>query len=361
MNYTTELIYTLTALICSACIAFALTPAVRVLAFKINAVDVPKDNRRMHKSKMPLLGGLSIFLAFVVSVLAFCEVSKQIVALLIGALVIVVTGVADDKYNLKPIVKLVMQIVAALIIVLSGIRIEHIKIFGRLFYFGKLSIPITILWIVAMTNATNLIDGLDRLSCGVSAVSASSMLIALFFLPDTPYYAIILLSILAGSCIGFLPYNLNPAKIFMGDTGSMFLGFTLSVISIMGLFKSTAVFAFWIPFLIFIVPLGDTTFAFIRRILHGKSPFSADRGHIHHRLIDAGFSQKQVVAILCVISAIFGISAILYSVGRFKGSLLVVISAVAILLVNWRCITKNDTTKEETGIDFNKIEKNENL
>lgn len=175
-------------------------------------------------------------------------------------------------------------------------------------------------------------------------------------MPDTPYYVILLTAILAGSCIGFLPYNFNPAKIFMGDTGAMFLGFTLSVISILGVFKTTAVISYWVPFIAFAVPLFDTLFAFVRRILHGKSPFSADRGHIHHRLIDMGFNQKQSVTILYAITAIFGIAAVLWAIKKPIGGLLIIVSALIILYINWQFITKNEKTREETGLGLRHLE-----
>lgn len=369
MNYTLidqntviSFIYVSIALICSACIAFTMTPVARVIAFKIGAVDVPKDKRRMHRVAMPLMGGVAIYTAFVITTLAFCDLSanaKEIFGLLAGATFIVITGILDDKFNLKPILKLLMQIVAAIIVALCGVTVDNIGIFmsnGELLSLGMFSVPITVLWIVGMTNAVNLIDGLDGLSCGVSAISALSILISSFFMPDTPLYATLLTAILAGSCIGFLPYNFNPAKIFMGDTGSMFLGFSLSVISILGVFKTTAVISYWVPFIAFAVPIFDTSFAFIRRILNGKSPFSADRGHIHHRLIDMGFNQRQSVTILYAISAIFGIAATLWAIKKPVAGFVIIISAIIILFINWRFITKNDTTRQETGLGLSHLE-----
>lgn len=354
MNFTEisheSLIYIGIAMICAACIAFTMTPLARVMAYKIGAVDVPKDKRRMHRVAMPLLGGIAIFAAFVITTLAFCDLTTntlQIFGLLCGSAIIVVTGVFDDKISLNPLLKLFLQILAACVVAFCGIRIEYI---GGLINLGNLSIPATVFWIVAVTNAVNLIDGLDGLSCGVSAISALSILVSSFFMPDMPYFAILLTAILAGSCIGFLPYNFNPAKIFMGDTGAMFLGFSLSVISILGVFKTDAIISFCVPFIAFAVPLCDTAFAFIRRILQGKSPFSADRGHIHHRLIDMGFNQKQSVTILYAISTICGIAAILWAINRPVGGIVVIVSAIVILFINWRFITKNDETRQETGL-----------
>lgn len=355
-------IYIAIALICSACIAFTMTPVARVIAFKIGAVDVPKDKRRMHRVAMPLMGGVAIYTAFVITTLAFCDLSanaKEIFGLLAGATLIVITGILDDKYNLNPFVKLGMQFVSAIVVALCGVTIDKIGIFmgnGEMLSLEMFSIPLTVLWIVGMTNAVNLIDGLDGLSCGVSAISALSILISSFFMADTPFFATLLTAILAGSCVGFLPYNFNPAKIFMGDTGSMFLGFSLSAISILGVFKTTAVISYWVPFIAFAVPLFDTTFAFIRRILKGKSPFSADRGHIHHRLIDMGFNQRQSVTILYAISAIFGIAAILWAIKKPIAGFVIIVCAIIILFINWRFITKSDTTRQETGLGLSHLE-----
>ncbi|MBR5554203.1 MAG: undecaprenyl/decaprenyl-phosphate alpha-N-acetylglucosaminyl 1-phosphate transferase [Clostridia bacterium] len=363
INYNSpqQFLYVIIALICSACIAFTMTPIARVLAFKIGAVDIPKDSRRMHRVAMPLLGGVAIFTAFVVTVLAFCDLKENyriILGLLGGASIIVATGILDDKFSLNPFLKLFLQIVAALVVALCGITIDNVGIFnsnGELFSLGSFSIPITVIWIVAVTNAVNLIDGLDGLSCGVSTISALSILVSSFFMTDVPPIAILLTAILAGSCLGFLPYNFNPAKIFMGDTGSMFLGFTLSTISVIGVFKTDAIIAYWVPFIAFAVPLFDTTFAFVRRILQGKSPFSADRGHIHHKLIDMGFNQKQSVTILYAISAIFGIASMLWAINRPIGGIVVIVCALIILFINWRFITKNDTTRQETGLGLSHL------
>lgn len=190
-------------------------------------------------------------------------------------------------------------------------------------HLGWLSVPVTVIWIVGMTNAVNLIDGLDGLSCGVSSISSLTLLVIALLVGEPP--VALLVAALAGACLGFLPYNMNPAKIFMGDTGSTFLGYVLAVISIQGLFKMYTLISFVVPFLLFGLPIFDTCFAFIRRIAHGQSPMHADRGHVHHRLIDMGFSQKQAVAVLYVITAILGLSAVVLTTsGAVKAMLLLV-------------------------------------
>ena len=200
---------------------------------------------------------------------------------------------------------------------------------------GWLSIPFTIIWIIACTNAVNLIDGLDGLAVGISAISSISMMIVSMILPAGIVGIPLILACLAGACVGFMPYNINPAKIFMGDVGSQFLGFVLSCISIMGLFKFHAIITFLIPLLSLAVPLGDTIFAFFRRILHGQSPFHADRGHIHHKLIDMGMSQKQAVAVLYAVSAVLGLIAVLIAGPGTGIRIVCIVVAFVISLTVW--------------------------
>lgn len=318
----------LAALVVSFLIALILTPVVRNLAVKVGAVDVPKDNRRMHKRPIPLMGGLAIFLGFLLGALLFVPLNGQYRALLLGSVIIVVLGIFDDIYDLRALFKLVVQIIAAMIAVVGGNVITDLSnpnIFSSnpYWHLGWLSVPVTVIWIVGMTNAVNLIDGLDGLSCGVSSISSLTLLVIALLVREPP--VALLVAALAGACLGFLPYNMNPAKIFMGDTGSTFLGYVLAVISIQGLFKMYTLISFVVPFLLFGLPIFDTCFAFIRRIAHGQSPMHADRGHVHHRLIDMGFSQKQAVAVLYVITAILGLSAVVLTTsGAVKAMLLLV-------------------------------------
>lgn len=302
------------ALLVAAVVAFITTPVVRSLAFRIGAVDVPKDNRRMHNHPIPRMGGLAIFFGFILSAIIFVPLETPIRGMLLGGVIIVILGIFDDIYALPAKPKFLIQIVSALIAVLMGNQIDVLSnpnIFSSDPYWelGWLSIPISVLWIVGITNAVNLIDGLDGLACGVSTISSLTMLVIALVAAE-PQVAF-LMAALAGGCIGFLPYNLNPAKIFMGDTGSTFLGFILATVSIQGLFKSYAIISFAVPFLMLGLPIFDTCFAIFRRVSHGQSPMSPDRGHIHHRLIDMGFNQKQAVAVLYVISAILGLSAVM--------------------------------------------------
>lgn len=313
------------ALFAAAVVAFITTPVVRSLAFKIGAVDVPRDNRRMHNHPIPRMGGLAIFFGFILSALIFIPLTTPLRGMLLGAVIIVILGIFDDIYALPAMPKFLIQILAALIAVLMGNRIDILSnpnIFSSDPYWvlGWLSIPISVIWIVGITNAVNLIDGLDGLACGVSTISSMTMLVIALTVAEAQ--VAILMAALAGACIGFLPYNLNPAKIFMGDTGSTFLGFVLATVSIQGLFKSYAIISFAVPFLVLGLPIFDTCFAILRRLARGQSPMAPDRGHIHHRLIDMGFTQKQAVAVLYLISAILGLSAVVLTTNNAMKAML---------------------------------------
>lgn len=321
------------ALLAAAIVALISTPVVRTLAFRVGAVDVPKDARRMHDHPIPRMGGLAIFFGFILSVLLFLPLTEQLRGMLLGAVVIVILGIFDDIYALPAKPKFLVQILAALLAVLAGNRIfflSNINVFSAdpYWYLGWLSIPVSVFWIVGITNAVNLIDGLDGLACGVSTISSMTMLVIALMVSE-PDVAV-LMAALAGACLGFLPYNLNPARIFMGDTGSTFLGFILAVVSIQGLFKFYTIISFAVPFLMLGLPIFDTTFAILRRLAKGQSPMTPDRGHIHHRLIDMGFSQKQAVAVLYLISAILGLSAVVLTTsGVLKAMLFLLALCIA--------------------------------
>lgn len=327
----------LAAFFLSGVLSFLLTPPVKRLAYKIGAVDVPKDTRRMHKRPIPRLGGLAIFFAFLISAVLVGKINPQRVWILIGAVVIVALGIVDDRKALGAKFKFVIQILAAAIpVVLGGLRIEVFTnpfIFSDSLYWsvGALSIPITIIWIVAITNAVNLIDGLDGLAVGVSSIASMTMLAVALFIGEIEIAVI--LAALAGACVGFMPYNLNPAQIFMGDTGSTFLGYMLATMSIQGLFKVYALISFAVPFLILGLPIFDTGFAMLRRVLSGRSPFSPDRGHVHHRLIDMGFNQKQAVAILYVISVVLGLIAVVLTTSGELRAMFIVAAVIITLIV----------------------------
>lgn len=321
----------------AAVLSYFFTPPVKNFAHKVGAIDVPKDARRMHKKPIPRLGGLAIYGGFLCSILIFGQLDETMLCVLLGAAIIVALGIFDDVLALGAKLKFVVQIVAAAIPVCIGDL--QIGLFTNLnplsdtpfVHLGILSVPVTIIWIVGITNAVNLIDGLDGLAVGVSSIAAITMLAVALLTGNMPIA--ITMAALAGACIGFMPYNLNPAKIFMGDTGSTFLGYMLATVSIMGLFKFYAVISFAVPFLILGLPIFDTANAIIRRVAAGRSPMSPDRGHVHHKLIDMGFNQKQAVAILYAISATLGLTAVvLTSSGEVKAIVLLLAVLAAILV-----------------------------
>ena len=321
----------------AAVLSYFFTPPVKNFAHKVGAIDVPKDARRMHKKPITRLGGLAIYGGFLCSILIFGQLDETMLCVLLGAAIIVALGIFDDVLALGAKLKFVVQIVAAAIPVCIGDL--QIGLFTNLnplsdtpfVHLGILAVPVTIIWIVGITNAVNLIDGLDGLAVGVSSIAAITMLAVALLTGNMPIA--ITMAALAGACIGFMPYNLNPAKIFMGDTGSTFLGYMLATVSIMGLFKFYAVISFAVPFLILGLPIFDTANAIIRRVAAGRSPMSPDRGHVHHKLIDMGFNQKQAVAILYAISATLGLTAVvLTSSGEVKAIVLLLAVLAAILV-----------------------------
>ena len=346
-----KLVFALVAFVCAALLAYSITPAVRVLAFKIGAVDIPLDGRRIHKKPIPRIGGLAIYLSFLITTLLFCDVSRVLVTIWIGGFALVAIGILDDIFRLNAWIKLIVQVTVAVFAVFNGNLIDHINLGGYI-SLGIFSFPLTILWIVGLTNAINFIDGLDGLACGVSAISTVSMLLVVLLHGDL--VSTLLCGILLGSCIGFLPFNSNPARIFMGDTGALFLGFTLSILSVNGVFKLHAVLSFIVPLIMFALPLFDTLFAIVRRVLAGKSPFAPDRGHIHHRLIDMGFTQKESVRILYAICGILGLVAVfcteaMFDRFRVAKAIAIAVIAIAILIINF-LIMRCPGTRRHSGL-----------
>lgn len=318
--------------IVSLLISFIATPIVRRLSIKVGAVDIPKDERRVHKEPMPLMGGVAIYLAVAIVMLVFLPLNETTFSILLGGTIIVISGILDDLKELSPKAKFTFQIVAGLVLILGDVKVDFItNPFSRdssLIHLSWLSVPITLFWVVGITNTLNIIDGLDGLSAGVAMISSFSLMVVAgkFGIVNI----IILAAAMAGACLGFLPYNFNPAKIFMGDTGSLFLGFMLAAISIEGVMKSVATIAVVAPILILGVPIFDTTFAICRRLLNGQSIVAADKGHLHHRLLNRGYSQRKSVLILYSVSAFFGLFAILVSKANSKQA---VYLSVAMLIV----------------------------
>ncbi|RKD31383.1 MraY family glycosyltransferase [Thermohalobacter berrensis] len=316
-------------------IAYILTPLAKWIANKIGAIDIPKDNRRVHKRPIPRLGGLAIYLATMVSMLIFLPINKTLFSIMIGSTIIVITGIIDDTKSISPKVKLLGQIIAALILIWGDIKIEFItNPFDEadgMMYLKVFAVPVTVFWVVGITNTLNLIDGLDGLAAGVASIAA----IFFIFVASSQGIAVAALmsAIIAGACIGFLPHNFNPAKIFMGDTGALFLGYMLSVVAIEGVMKSVAALTIGVPILILGLPIFDTTFAIIRRFLNRKPIMEADKGHLHHRLLEWGLTHRQTVVVLYGISSILGgLAIVLTDMEPSKGVILLGIVLTFILL-----------------------------
>ena len=311
------------AFITAILVSYFITPWVMKLAKKVGAIDIPADNRRVHINPMPRLGGLAIFAGFLAAAFVTLDFAtiRNFAGIIGGATIVVIVGFYDDIKPISAGKKLAFQIIAAAMVVYGGGIV--IKGFTNpLFFlmpdakiyisFGILAIPVTIFWIVGVTNAVNLIDGMDGLAAGISVISSVTLMIVAIITADggSRSFVIALSAGLAGAAIGFLPYNFNPAKIFMGDTGSMLLGFMLAVISIMGAMKGAATFSIAVPLLAVGVPIFDTLLAMIRRVINRKPVMEADKGHLHHRLMDKGFSHKQTVLSIYLISIFLGLAAI---------------------------------------------------
>lgn len=321
--------------------SLGMTPVVKRLAVRFGVIDVPKDNRRMHKKPIPLMGGLAIYVSFLAVTLAVAHFEKKLVLTLIGATMITVLGIIDDKYALAPVPKLFVQIAAAALPVIGGVRIGFLNPFGvavRSYWFlGWLSIPLTIIWIVGVTNAINFVDGLDGLAGGVSTIACLSLL-ATALLTGASYNSLILLSALIGACLGFLPYNFHPASIFMGDTGSTLLGYMLSVIAVSGMFKTTIAVSFIIPVIALGMPIVDTAFVIVRRVMNGKSPMSPDKTHLHHRLIEMGLSQVAVVLIIYALCAVCAVISVGLAAGNNPNAWWTVLAFYILLIILVRMI-----------------------
>lgn len=356
------------AFLMSFIVTFMATPYTIKIAHKVGAVDVPKDERRMHKKAMPKFAGPAVILGFLASVIyLFIIMSMEntinlfgpesygmkLLGMFLGIVVISITCIIDDLITIRPLVKLIGQVIAAIVVVVFGVRIGDFNIaFFNTSELGEIfSIILTIIWIVGVTNAINLIDGLDGLAAGISVISAISLLV-IFVLNGSPLVSIVLITALAGALVGFLPFNFSPAKTFIGDTGSNFLGFSLSIIAILGVAKTYTIAVIVLPLIVLGLPIFDTLWAIIRRLIKGKSIkaiFKADKGHLHHRIVAKGYSQKQAVLILYGIGATFGIFAvILLDSGIWKALsfLLMVIVAIGLGYKNFQ-EDKNESKKYE--------------
>lgn len=353
--------------------AFVITPYTIRLAKKVGAVDIPND-RRVNKKPMPRLGGLAVIAGFLVSVIYLVisasiegkinlledSLNIKLVGILGGMLVLGIVCYIDDIKDIKPLAKLAGQVIAAIIVASSGVLIDNFTIpfkENSVVLNEVFSFILTVGWIVGITNAINLIDGLDGLSSGITLISCLS-LVVVFALNESPLIAIILITALAGAIVGFLPYNFNPAKTFIGDVGSNFMGFALAIISILGVAKTYTAIVLIAPIMILALPIFDTIWAIIRRIIKSKSikgVFKADRGHLHHKLMAKGYTQKQSVLILYGATATLGMTAIiLLDSGIWKAASFALL-VIAIVAIGYRDFVKLSVFKE---VEIKKESKN---
>lgn len=320
-------------------VALAITPLIILLAKKTGAMDAP-NARKVHKKPIPRIGGLAIYAGFMASIIFVvikygldAEMIRETIGLMLSGTLIVALGLVDDYKNLPAKIKLLGQICAAAMLVLVfDVRIDFVTDpFGDYIYLDNfpiphLAIPVTMFWLVGLTNTVNLIDGLDGLAAGVAAIASFTIL--LVALEQGFILVAVMTAALAGAAVGFLKYNFNPAEIFMGDTGSMFLGFMLAGISVTGAVKSVATIALVVPIFALGLPILDTTFAIVRRVRGGVPIFKPDKGHLHHRLLSVGFTQRQAVLLMYVISALFGLSAIALTAVSYQIAILILFIVV---------------------------------
>ncbi len=296
-------LYHLIAFLVSAVVVLWTTPVVKTIGIKSGRVDQP-GGRKVHQRPMVRLGGVSIFVGTLIALLTVwwsggfgilpIEKEWEVWGVTLGGLAFFLIGLADDLFSLSPFIRLLMQATVAAIAWWMGVQIDFLNVpFDGLVQIGWLSLPITVIWLVGMANAINWIDGLDGLAAGVSGIAAVVMLVVTLFMQQPA--AALIAAALAGGALGFLRYNFNPAQIFMGDGGAYFMGFTLAGVGVIGLVKSTAVTAVLLPYLILAVPIVDMSAVILARLRHGKSPFVADKRHLHHRLLQAGLSQRLAV------------------------------------------------------------------
>lgn len=328
-----------------------LFPMVKWISYHVGALDYPNE-RKVHKKPMPVMGGLMIYLGFLFGYMLFAPQSTQMLAILIASFIVVITGILDIIKPLRAREKLVGQVVAALIIVFYGkILLNDISFFGYYFDFGWLAYPITIVFIVAVMNCINLIDGLDGLADGISMIFFITIGVLAFIMHNLGSLEITIAFIMIGACLGFLIFNFNPAKIFMGEIGSMFLGFMIAVVCLLG-FKAVTLTSLVVPMLILAIPILDTLFAILRRIIHHKPIYEADRQHLHHQLLNKKFSQKTTVLIIYAVSILFSSASVFYVLKDRKIGAIIYI--ILVLLITWVVLATNIVT-DNAKLNLKKI------
>lgn len=346
-----EIIEVLKIVIIVAAFTALLFPMIKWISYHVGALDYPNE-RKVHKKPMPVMGGLMIYLGFLFGYMLFAPQSTQMLAILIASFIVVITGILDVIKPLRAREKLVGQVVAALIIVFYGkILLNDISFFGYYFDFGWLAYPITLVFIVAVMNCINLIDGLDGLADGISMIFFITIGVLAFIMHNLGSLEITIAFIMIGACLGFLIFNFNPAKIFMGEIGSMFLGFMIAVVCLLG-FKAVTLTSLVVPMLILAIPILDTLFAILRRIIHHKPIYEADKQHLHHQLLNKKFSQKTTVLIIYAVSILFSSASIFYVLKDRKIG--AIIYVILVLLITWVVLTTNIVT-DNAKLNLKKI------
>ncbi|QLK85522.1 glycosyltransferase family 4 protein [Staphylococcus sp. 17KM0847] len=317
--------YTLTLIVVSMIISLIVTPIAIAISKKLDIVDKP-NIRKVHTKPISMMGGAVVLISFFIGVWLGNPIEREIKPLLLGAIVIYLVGLIDDLYDLKPTLKLLGQIVAASIVVMYGVTIDFISLpMGLTIHFGWLSIPITILWFVAIINAINLIDGLDGLAAGVSTIALIT--VAFIAILQGNIFIIMICSVLIGALLGFLVFNFHPAKIFLGDNGALLLGFIIGFVSLLG-FKNITLISLFFPVVILAVPFIDTLFAMIRRFKKGQHIMQADKSHLHHKLLALGYTHRQTVVLIYAIAIMFSVVSIILYLSQPWGVFLMVILIV---------------------------------
>ncbi|MBI4279946.1 MAG: undecaprenyl/decaprenyl-phosphate alpha-N-acetylglucosaminyl 1-phosphate transferase [Armatimonadetes bacterium] len=338
-------------------VSHALVPMVRRLARRVGAVDMP-GGRRINRRPIPRLGGLAMYAGFVGALLLAIPLSRPIevtrssgllvikvpvvpsadlalLGILVGGTLITLVGAVDDVRGMRPGLKFLLQILCAAVLIPFGLSTLFVtNPFSGILYLGRLGTVVTIFWVVAFTNVMNFIDGVDGLAAGIGAIGSGVLFVAASQRGDVP--VMLMAMALGGSCLGFLRHNFNPARIFMGDSGSMFVGYVLGAISVMGLYKSVAAISLFVPILALGVPILDAAYAIVRRYRSGQPIYLPDRGHLHHRLLDRGLTQRQTVLLLYLVSAFFGVGALVVAGVNRTASVITLGIIAAILYVGAR-------------------------
>ena len=341
------ILYSIKVIFITFIISIISVPIVKKIAIHVDALDIPNE-RKVHNKPMPRLGGIAIFFAFLLGYMLFGDMTIQMNSILIGSFIILLTGIIDDVNPLSAKHKLIGQILSALVIVFYGeILLSNITFFGINLEFGILAYPITLLFIIACINIINLIDGLDGLATGISSIFFTTIMIICFFQGRTVGLDFTLTLIMLGSCLGFLVHNFYPASIFLGDSGALFLGFIISVISLLG-FKGTILTSVFVPLLILAVPILDTLFAILRRFVHHKKISDADKLHLHHQLLGMKFSHRDTVLIIYGVNILFAIASIFFLLGEeINLYIRIIVYLLLFVLVFWFVNKTNIVTEKQ--------------